>query len=141
MEGLAAGASIIGVAAFAIQLADSVKKLYEFWDSIKGAPDDVRAISLDLHLLSGVLSEIASEAQHVEPDHTLEAVMKACVLRVKALNNILSEIEPSFLSRGTFTRKWTALRSVLKSEKIKKFQNSLEGLKSTLMLLQQKQNE
>lgn len=138
MEGLAAAASVVGVASLALQLADSVKKLHDFWDSVKKAPEDVRSITSDLQLLSSVLSNIASEAQHVTPDHTLEAVMERCVMKVKTLNTILNELEPGFTSSRTFKRKCTALRSVLKSEKVKKFQASLQDLKTTLILVLQK---
>ena len=138
MEGLAAAASVVGVASLALQLAGSVKKLHDFWDSVKEAPEDVRSITSDLQLLSSVLSDIASEAQHVTPDHTLEAVMERCVMKVKTLNTILNELEPGFASSRTLKRKWTALKNVLKSEKVKKFQTSLQDLKTTLILVLQK---
>lgn len=137
MEGLAAAAGVAGV----IQLVGSVRKLYEFWDSIKDAPEEIRAIALDSRLLLSVLAEIASDAQHVEPDHTLEAVMETCLSKVKALNTIVSEIEPSLVSSSSLVKKRAVLKGVLKAKKINKFRDSLGELKITLMLERQTQNE
>ncbi|KAL8817209.1 MAG: hypothetical protein Q9191_008190 [Dirinaria sp. TL-2023a] len=137
MEGLATAASVAGV----IQLVGSVRKLYEFWDSIKDAPEEIRAIALDLRLLLSVLAEIASDAQHAEPDQTLEAVMEACHFKVKALNAIVNEIEPNLVSSSSLVKKWAAVKGVLKAKKINKFRDSLGELKITLMLERQTQNE
>lgn len=140
MEGLSAAASGLAVASIAIQLADSVKKLHDFWDSIKDAPETVRVITNDLKLLSSVLADIASEAQHGELDVVLEGVLSACTTSVDALNTIVNDLEPGFASSNIFLRKWTAFRSVLKKERIKNFQAALERLKNTLALGQQNHN-
>jgi hypothetical protein len=42
MDGLSSGASILAVVSLAIQLADSVKKIYEFWESVQDAPEVIR---------------------------------------------------------------------------------------------------
>ena len=71
MEGLSATASGLAVVSVAVQLAESFKKLSDFWKSIKEAPDDIREISVELEVLSSVLIQIAFDTQHVEPDATL----------------------------------------------------------------------
>lgn len=55
MEGLSAAASGIAVVSIAVQLANSIKSLCEFWGSVQDAPDDIRAIVKELGLLSAVL--------------------------------------------------------------------------------------
>ncbi|KAL9627623.1 MAG: hypothetical protein Q9164_007546, partial [Protoblastenia rupestris] len=132
-------ASTLAVASLAIQLADSIKKLIDFWESVKEAPSDVQAIIVDLDLLSNVLREIASEAEGTETDITLEKVLCSCQANIEYLNAILHEIQPGFASTKRSVKQWTALKSVLKWDKIKKFQNTLDRLKSTLMLVQQNQ--
>ncbi|KAL9036589.1 MAG: hypothetical protein Q9214_006064, partial [Letrouitia sp. 1 TL-2023] len=107
MEGLSATASGLAVASIAIQLADSVKKLHDFWNSIKDAPETVRVITNDLKLLSSVLADIASEAQHGELDVVLEDVLSACTTSVDALNIIVNDLEPGFAS-SNILRKWAA---------------------------------
>ena len=134
MDGLSGAASGIAVVSLAIQLGDSVKKLCEFWASVKEAPDDVRAITADLQLLSSVLAGIASEEQHVELDPTLIAALKACHDNVAKLVRIANDMEPGFASKKPRIRIWTAFRAVIKGESIQKSQRILEGLKSTLTL-------
>ena len=137
MDGLSGAASVVGVVSLTVQLGDSIKKLCDFWDSVKEAPDDVHAISTDLSLLSSVLAEMAFEEQHCGPDHTLTRVLEACRGRVNKLTNITNDMEPGFASTSLRIRKWTAFKAVLKRERIQKFQKVLDGLKMTLMLAQQ----
>ena len=134
MDGLSGAASGIAVVSLAIQLGDGIKKLCDFWDSVKEAPDDVRAITADLKLLSSVLAEIASEEQHFEPDPTLETALKACCDNVTKLVRIANDMEPGFASKKPRIRIWTAFRAAIKGESIQKSQKVLEGLKSTLTL-------
>ena len=140
MDGLTSAASVISVASLAVQLAGSVKKLCEFWGSVKEAPEEVRAITTDLKLLSSVLSEIALESQHVGFDVTMAAVLTNCTVKVRTLSVILDSIEPGLASRSSPIRIWTAFKATLKSGKIKEFQEALEKLKSTLLLAQQIQH-
>lgn len=139
MEGLSAAASAIAVVSLGIQLAENVKRLYDFWNSIKEAPEDVRAISADLKLLSSIFTRIAYEAQHEEPDATLEDALQAGSVKVKELTTILNQIEPGFASTRLHLRKWTAFKAVLKRGQLTKFEKALEGLKSTLSLVRQNQ--
>lgn len=139
-EALSTVASGIAVVTVAVQLAESVKKLCDFWNSIKEAPEEIQAISLDLELLSSVLTQIAYEAQHVEPYATLVATLNSCQVKVKILTTFLSEIEPGFASKSSRLRKWTALKAVLKHGQLMKFQADLERLKVTLLLVQQNQD-
>ena len=139
MDGLSAAASGIAVVSIAVQLAESFKKLHDFWKSIKEAPEDIRALSVDLEILSNVLIQIANETQHVEPDATLIAALNGCCVKIKELTRILNEIEPGFASTSARVRKWTAFKAVLKRGELIKFQEALESLKGTLLLVQQNQ--
>lgn len=139
MEGLSAAASGIAVVSVAVQLAESFKKLCDFWKSIKEAPENIRAISVDLELLSSVLTQVALETQHVEPDATLIAALNSCCVKVKTLTIILNQIEPGFASTRFRVRKWTALKAALKHGELLRFQEALERLKGTLLLVQQNQ--
>ena len=134
MDGLSGAANGIAVIALAIQLGDSIKKLCEFWTSVKEAPDNVRAITADLQLLSSVLAGIASEEQHFEPDPTLVTALGACRDNVIKLVRIADDMEPGFVSKKPRVRLWTAFKAAIISESIRKSQRILEGLKSTLTL-------
>lgn len=137
MDGLSSAASVIAVVSLAVQLADTAKQLCDFWTSIKDAPEDIRTIVADLELLNGVLAEMASESQHTGPDKTLTAVLQSCAGKLKSLTALTANLEPGFASKSLRTRKWTAFKFVLKGEKLRRFQEVLESLKSTLVLGQQ----
>ena len=136
MDGAAAAFAVVSLA---IQLAHNIRKLSGFWKSVKEAPADVQNLITDLDLLSTVLCEISLEAQRTEPDATLRNVLQRCEVNVAALDACLSEMQPGLTSKKRSLRHWTAITSVLKLEKIRKFQAILDQLKSTLMLVQQNQ--
>ena len=135
MEALSATASVIAVGSVAVHLADSVKKLCDFWCSIKDAPDNVRAIAADLQVLSNILSEMNLEAQDQNP--SMKAALLSCIDGTKPLAAIVEDLEPGFESRNRRTRKWSALKMGFKSEKIKRYQTSLDRMKTSLILAQQ----
>ena len=131
-------ASTFAVVSLSIQLVESIKKLNDFWSSIKEAPANVHAILNDLSLLSSILSDIATETQEVgSADTTLEKVLCSCELSVQELYIILSNLQLGFDSKKRSIRQWTAVKSILKSDKIETFQAVLERLKSSLMLARQ----
>ena len=140
MDGVSSAAGVIAVASIALQLVDSINKLAAFWNNVKDAPEDVHSIAVDLNLLTSILTEIASEAQHVELDTSLVAILQDCQLKVTTLTSILHGIERGFASGSSTIRKWTALKAVFQNEKLRRFQEVLDRLKSTLILAQQKQH-
>lgn len=75
MDGLSAAASVMAAMSLVFQLAHSTKTLFEFWESIQGAPEDVRKVKSDLELLSKVLDYIACEAQQQSPDPSIQLVL------------------------------------------------------------------
>ena len=137
MDGLSGAASGIAVISLALQLGGSIKHLYDFWGSVKEAPDEIHAITTDLSLLLSVLTEMAVEEQCSGPDPTLTTVLKACCDKAQKLVYITDDMEPGFASKSLRVRKWTAFKAVLKGERLQKFQKVLEALKMTLMLAQQ----
>lgn len=96
MDGLSSAASGFAVISLAIQLADGVKKLCDFWNSVKDAPEDIQGVIADLRLLLIVLTEMAVEDQHVESDSALAAVLKACNDKIHRLADLTNDLEPGF---------------------------------------------
>ena len=140
MEGLSTASGVIAVLSLTIQLANSIKELYEFWGSIEEAPGEVRDIVANLKLLSSVLDNIIqfeAGTNHVIADDTLKDVLESCVLRVKRFTDLVSPFERGFVSKKRAIRTWAALKAVLKAEKVKQFRTALEELKTTLLLAQQ----
>ena len=137
MDPAATGLAVVSVT---IQLADGIKKLHDFWNSITEAPEDIKDNLFELNFLSGVLIQIAHNKQRDEPDPAFSEFLSGCCAKVNRLTSILEGIEPGFASTSSYIRRWTAVKAVLKHEKLKKFQESLERLKNTLSLVLQLQN-
>ena len=93
---------------------------------------------MELDLLPTVLGRIACETQNVIPDATFQAALGACSAKVKKLTELLNDMEPGFSSANCSVRKWTAFKAVLKHGQLTKFQEALDRLKATLLLVQQK---
>lgn len=140
MDGLSTAASGIAVVSVTIQLADGIKKLHDFWNSIAEAPEDIKDNLFDLKVLSTLLTQIAHNQQRHDPDPTFADVLSGCCAKVNRLITLLGDIEPGFASTSSYIRRWTAVKAVLKQENLKKFQAGLERLKSTLTLAIQHQN-
>ena len=137
MEVLALTTSTFAVVSLALQLAQSTNKLYEFWASVKDAPDAIQDMTNDLELLSSVLSHIALEAQSSTPDDITTAVLKNCSVKLQSLTLQVDKLEPDFVSRSSTVRKWRAIKVVLKSGRLEKLLATVEGIKTTLILAQQ----
>lgn len=78
MEALGAGASVIAVASIALQLVESVRHLYEFWESIGDAPQSIRDITEDLKILSTIIASTTNPALLQGSNSELELVLKRC---------------------------------------------------------------
>ena len=135
MDGLSAAASVIAVTSLALQLAESTKKLFEFWDSIQNAPEEVNDIKLELESLRNVLEQIGHEAQHQPPNRLVEPALRLCSRKINTVRSLTTDIESGFTSSKTSTRKWSALRAVWSRKRLEKVQSSLERLKATLILV------
>lgn len=127
----------LGVVPLAVQLADTVKKLCEFWNSVKEAPKEIETATNYLKLLQSILCSIADEAQYTKPDTILTHALEDCHKKVDSLVSTLEDIEPGFASTKARTRKWTAVKTAFMDTKLKKFQDIVESLKSTILLAQQ----
>ncbi|KAL9037223.1 MAG: hypothetical protein Q9180_003842, partial [Flavoplaca navasiana] len=140
MDGLSTAGSGFAVVSVTIQLADGIKKLHDFWNSIAETPEEIKDNLLELRVLSSLLTQIAHDKQRQEPDPTFADVLSECCTKVNRLTTLLGEIEPGLASTNSYVRRWTAVKAVLKQEKLRKFQESLARLKSTLSLALLHQN-
>jgi len=134
MDGLSAAASGMAVVSLGMQVVQSVSKLYEFWKSMKDAPEDIRNIVRELGYLATILDGI-----HVD-EQRYSDVMVQCIEKIHNLESIVATLEPEFAAPTRRVRYWAAFTAARKKGKIQEFQVSLEDTKSTLMLgLQVKQ--
>ncbi|PQE07814.1 ankyrin repeat-containing protein [Rutstroemia sp. NJR-2017a WRK4] len=131
MDPFSAAASAIGVISLAIQLADSINKLHEFWSSVRDAPQEVREITNDLKCLTSLLKEVANGGNH---GPNVQWGLECCETKLKSLFNIVQQLDPNFYSSNRRARIWNSVKVTLKKNKLKEFRDSLEGTKTTLIL-------
>ncbi|MCJ1439072.1 hypothetical protein MMC27_008463 [Xylographa pallens] len=131
-----AAAGAFAFASIAIQLGQSFVALYQYWESIKEAPADISTVVQDLRLLAAILRQIESDEQKFGQAPEVTDVLKSCMAKVDTLRSLVEELEPGFASKHRLQRKWSALKAVLKNDKVEKFRRSLEETKTMMLLAQ-----
>jgi hypothetical protein len=135
MEGLSVGASAIAVVSIAIQLSDSIKKFSDFIDSAKEAPENVESILSELRFLSSILEDI--RLQQSSPLNTNTSAANRLTdlqQKITTFAALANRYRPSLNSKDRRIKKWTAMKVAFKSEKFKKFSDSLNQEKLNLIL-------
>ena len=130
MDGLSTASAAFSIT---VQLAQTVKKLCEFWASVKDTPQQTIELVADLHVFADLLDEIARDNEHVNCQ-----ALESCLLKVKKISSITRDCEAVFTeSHSRSIRTWAAIKAALKQDRIIKFQKILEETKPTLILSQQ----
>lgn len=134
MDAISGAGSAIAIVSLAIQLADSIAKLSDFLESIQEAPDKIKSILTDLHVLSLILHDIRDHQNKYGSNASVVTALGSLELRVTAFMALIRQYEPSFESSRRRIRKWTAVKAAFKEKKLKDFQLSLNNTKITLSL-------
>lgn len=71
----------LAVLQVAVTLADGLIKLYDFWNTMREAPEDIADIVRDLKCLSTLMNEIANEGHH---GLGILNAMECCEAKIKA---------------------------------------------------------
>lgn len=141
MDGLSAAASAIAVVSLAVQIAESLRELCDFWDSIQEAPEDIRAILNDLRLLELVIGDIRRSGEVHSADAVTSLALESCSQKVFSLVVVVNDIEPGFRAASRRKRGWSSFKAALKGGKLKRFRDSLSETKLTLLLARQGSSE
>lgn len=80
----------VGLADVATRLAISCFKLYEFWESLQGAPAAVQIIKTDLVLLNNVLQDLSDQANLAL---SVTMVLKSCQVKVKVSPTVVIRLQ------------------------------------------------
>ncbi len=133
MDGLSAAAGVISVVSLAIQLAESVHKIEEFWREVKDAPDEVRDFLDKLGMLGRILDQ--AEKLDLESKNTsirAEALNK-CREKIDLLATIVEDLKAGFVGTKT-QRKWSSLKAVWRKDKITNSRKCLEEIMQVVSL-------
>ena len=141
MEPLSGAASVIGVASLAIQLCEELKKVHDFWQSVKDAPDDIAHISAEINLFMTWLAVIANNYQrqgfnHRNPNHVAATdTLKLCLATVHDMNDGVKDLE-SLFSAGSLSRRRASIKFFFRKDKREKVIQQIERMKSLLLIVQ-----
>ena len=132
MDGLSTSASVVAI----IQLAETLKHLYDFFRFVQDAPRSIRSLVAELQVLLAILNHAVAEVQYNPFELSIMTLLQSCsdqaieiLQRVELLNRGLS-------SRNLAHQKWTAIKVVLHGAKLERLTDSLERLKTTLIMAQ-----
>ncbi|TGO64904.1 hypothetical protein BCON_0005g01040 [Botryotinia convoluta] len=128
-------ASGMGVASLGLQLMDGVRKLKQFWDEVKEAPEDIQYTLEELETLSLVLSDIHTSNLNLPwiPSATVTRCLELCRRGTDILNTTVKDMNGAISKR----RKIGSAKVVLKKDTLEKFRNRLTDAQYVLMLSRQ----
>ena len=141
MEPLSGAASVIGVASLAIQICNELKKLHDFWQSVKDAPDDIISISTELKLFMIWLTVIAKNYQRQGSNNRSPSeaaaidTLNLCLATVHDMSAGVRDLE-SRIAKGASSRRWTSVKFVFRRDKREKAMAQIERMKSLLIIVQ-----
>jgi hypothetical protein len=136
MEALAAASSVFAVASLALQLAENVQRLVEFWDSVNDAPAEVAEIKSELGILGGLLRELNALRSQSDYGSDLGHVcLLVCKESLAKLEKLSKEWDRE-LNGNRIRRKWSCLRKALRENELTRYWSALERAKSTLIMYQ-----
>jgi hypothetical protein len=134
MDGLSGAASVVAVVSLAIQLAEGIQKLSEFWKAVQDAPTNVGMLFDELETLSTVLNQPHSISLGTEQDDITEKVLRNCQAHISRLQLKLLKANVGFGSNHFAIRKWSALGITIKKSEIESLRAAIDKAKSTLMI-------
>ena len=141
MEALGGAASVIGVVSLAIELCKELRKVHDFWQSVREAPHHIAHISTEINLLITWLAVIANNYQRQEldrtnPNHSAAMdTLKLCLATVQDMNQGVNDLE-SRLSTSLSSRRWASVKFVFRKDKRETLMQQMERMKSLLIIVQ-----
>ena len=141
MEALGGAASVIGVASLAIEVCKELRKIHDFWQSVKEAPDDITHVSTEINLFMTWLAVIANNYQRQEYDHqnpnhiAATDTLRLCLATVHDMNDGLKDLKSQF-STSSFSQRWGSIKFVFRKDKREKLMQQIERMKSLLIIVQ-----
>ncbi|OBR03407.1 hypothetical protein CH63R_12534 [Colletotrichum higginsianum IMI 349063] len=135
MEVLSGVSSGFAVVSLALQLAEKVTKIHDFWRSVRDAPDELGSIAAELEFLERVYIGIAHNAQRETIDPILTKALEDGQQEVTRFEALVSPLRKRCETESRIKRKWASLvAGVWRKEEVAEFRNSISRTKSTLLM-------
>ena len=141
MEALGGAASVIGAASLAIEVCKALKKVHNFWESVKEAPDGIARITVEVDLFMKWLAVTVNNYHRHgfddgNPNYTAATdTLKLCLEIAYDMSSEVRDLDKR-LSTGLFSRKWASVKFVFRKDKREKAVQQIERMKSLLLIVQ-----
>ncbi|KAF7860350.1 hypothetical protein EAF04_008477 [Stromatinia cepivora] len=136
MDGLSSASAVFAVVSLAVQLAETIHKLVDFWKAVEDAPDNITRIFQELGLLSKILTQSHELAQCNSFSDIFDEALADCSSKVFKLYSKVENTRNNLKSEKLRKRKWAAWKIVLQKAEIDSLQRSISDAKLTILLAQ-----
>lgn len=136
MDGLSGASAVFAVVSLAVQLAETIHKLVEFWKAVEDAPDNITRIFQELGLLSKILTQSHELAQCHSFSDIFDEALEDCSSKIFKLYSKVEDTRKNLNSGKLRKRKWAAWKIVLQKAEIDSLQRSISDAKLTILLVQ-----
>lgn len=123
-EAIGLVASGAGIASLAVQIAQSIKKLKEFYDSVRDAPRDLVYLLQYLDILDQHIQEFAqleTSDQWTTNSEGFRQSIAVCQSQAQEVLSIVKQLEAAIAGN----RKWGSIKAVLKNHDLRKVDERL----------------
>ncbi|GAB7349109.1 hypothetical protein MBLNU459_g8058t1 [Dothideomycetes sp. NU459] len=143
MDGLSAASGCIAVISLAIQLGDSVYKLYEFFESIKDAPvyvirlrDSVNRLRILLKEVQTLLEQQGARRYAPPPSYGICNALSVCQKTLSSLELQVARLDAR-MAHQRLVRMWNSVKIPADKEKVQQAHAEVEGAIAVLQLAMQ----
>lgn len=136
MDGLSSASAVFAVVSVAVQLAETIHKLVDFWKAVEDAPDNIASIFRELGLLSKILTQSHESAQLHSSSDILDEALKDCCSKILKLHSKVENTRRNLNSSKLRKRKWAAWKIVLQKSEIDSLQKSISEARANIMHIQ-----
>ncbi|TGO63121.1 hypothetical protein BCON_0015g00500 [Botryotinia convoluta] len=136
MDGLSSASAVFAVVSIAVQLAETIHKLVDFWKAVEDAPDNIASIFRELELLSKILTQSYELAQLNSFPDIFDEALKDCCSKILKLHSKVEDTRNNLNSSKLRKRKWAAWKIVLQKAEIDSLQKSISEAKTNILHIQ-----
>lgn len=132
-------ASVITIAALAVQTLETVRKSHELYSSIQDAPEKLQLLLDELQLLGTLLAGSREIARHIDDQSVggFLTALKYCKDALESVQAFSTDLKNSILTARPGLRHWVAFKAIVSNKTLKRHLNKLERAKSMLSLAHQ----
>jgi hypothetical protein len=134
-------ASGVGIASLTLQLNDSVTKAIRFCESFNEAPENLKRVSEELHILTSIIQMVQAQDGSRDTDEDSQRLVEECLglaqKDIERLTKIIVELHQQIgSSHGKLQVSWARLKVTNSTETIARLQSHVHNAVTVLNLLQ-----